>query len=56
MGYHSLMAARKDISSYPMEYYNQERPHAFNDLRRAFCTPYIKGFPYKSRFYRLIVS
>ncbi len=30
MGYHSLAAARKDISSYLMGYYNQERPHAFN--------------------------
>lgn len=30
MGYHSLMAARKDISSYLMGYYNQERPHTFN--------------------------
>src|SRR5690606_4512623 len=30
MGYHSLAAARKDISSYLMGYYNQERPHALN--------------------------
>lgn len=30
MGYHSLTAARKDISSYLMGYYNTVRPHAFN--------------------------
>lgn len=30
MGYHSLTAARKDISNYLMGYYNQQRPHAFN--------------------------
>lgn len=30
LGYHSLAAARKDIGSYLMEYYNQQRPHAFN--------------------------
>lgn len=30
MGYHSLTAARKNISSYLMGYYNTERPHAFN--------------------------
>jgi len=29
-GYHNLTAARKDISSYLMGYYNQQRPHAFN--------------------------
>lgn len=29
MVYHSLMAARKDVSSYLMGYYNQERPHTF---------------------------
>lgn len=29
-GYHSLPAARKDISSYLMGYYNQDRPHTFN--------------------------
>ncbi len=30
MGYHGLAAAQKDISSYLMGYYNQERPHTFN--------------------------
>ncbi|MXS85847.1 hypothetical protein ABO04_07985 [Nitrosomonas sp. HPC101] len=30
MGYHSLAAARKDIGSYLMGYYNQQRPHSFN--------------------------
>lgn len=29
-GYHSLPAARKDISSYLIGYYNQDRPHTFN--------------------------
>ena len=30
LGYHNLAAARRDISSYLMGYYNQQRPHAFN--------------------------
>lgn len=29
-GYHSLLAARKDIGIYLMQYYNQQRPHTFN--------------------------
>lgn len=31
LGYHSLAAARKDICSYLMQYYNQQRPHSFNN-------------------------
>ena len=30
MGYHSLMAARNDVSYYLMVHYNQQRPHTFN--------------------------
>lgn len=30
MGYHSLMAARQDVSYYLMVHYNQQRPHTFN--------------------------
>lgn len=31
LGYRSLPEARKDVSGYLMGYYNQQRPHSFND-------------------------
>lgn len=31
MGYPGLSAAKRDIGSYLMDYYNWERPHAYND-------------------------
>jgi putative transposase len=30
MGYRSLPDAKKDVGSYLMDYYNQQRPHTFN--------------------------
>jgi putative transposase len=31
LGYRSTPDARKDIGAYLMDYYNRQRPHAFND-------------------------
>ncbi len=31
LGYRNLPEARKDVSGYLMGYYNQQRPHSFND-------------------------
>jgi putative transposase len=30
MSYRSLPYAKKDVGSYLMDYYNQQRPHTFN--------------------------
>lgn len=31
LGYRNLPEAKKDVSGYLMGYYNQQRPHSFND-------------------------
>jgi len=31
LGYRNLSEAKKDVSGYLMGYYNQQRPHSFND-------------------------
>ena len=31
LGYRNLPEARKDVGGYLMDYYNRQRPHAFND-------------------------
>ncbi|GEN26435.1 hypothetical protein HVA01_00810 [Halovibrio variabilis] len=31
LGYRNIPEAKKDVSDYLMGYYNQQRPHSFND-------------------------